>query len=86
VALVFAFVAALDAVVADDEALDADVEAALACDVAVEALEEAALAEEAAADADAAVFVSREEREIHVPVLVSEVVISPMSRTRPDAT
>ena len=50
------------------------------------ALEEAEDADELADEADAAAFASTEEREIHVPVLESEEVIVPISRTRPDAT
>jgi len=57
---------------AEDAALDADV-----------AADDALIAADVAEDC---VFVSNDDNEIHVPVLVSVSVITPISRTRPEAT
>ena len=67
------------ALVADVDAEDAEVAAAVAELAALVALVAAAVAE-------ACVLASSEDKEIHVPVLVSVSVITPISLTRPDAT
>lgn len=83
-------VAAEDAEVAADAAdvaaLLAEVDADAALVAAADDERDALVALDAAALADALTFVSSEDKEIQVPVEVSAVVISPMSRTRPDAT
>ena len=67
------------AVAAEADAVDADAAADEAEVAALDALVAAELA-------DVCVLVCNEDKEIHVPVLVSESVIDPMSLTRPDAT
>lgn len=71
---------------ADVAALLAEVDADAALVAAADDERDALVALVAAALADAFTFVSKEDKETHVPVLVSVSTIAPISLTRPDAT